>query len=105
VARGAVRGALGAWLGLITLQVVSSRGGSGKVAGAFDAVNSIVKRSLSPDVAAIPDYRDGVPAVSNPDAPSFGAAPASKQLPAAAVTYVGGSIPVPSGTAGRTRPI
>jgi len=94
VARGAVRGALTAWLGLITLQVVTSQGGSGRVAGAFVAFDSVVKRALSPDVAAIPDYRNGTPAAS----------PVGSTKPAAPAAYVtvGGSVPVPSGTAGTT---
>jgi hypothetical protein len=97
VARGAVRGALTAWLGLITLQVVTSQHGSGQVAGAFEALNSVVKRALSADVAAIPDYRNGSPAASavGSTKPAAAAAPA-------AYTTVGGSIPVPSGSAGTT---
>jgi hypothetical protein len=94
VARGALRGAMSAWLGLITLQVVTSQHGSGAVAGAFDTVNSVVKRALSPDVAAVPDYRNGTPAAS-----PVGATPARAT---SAYVTVGGSVPVPSGTAGTT---
>jgi hypothetical protein len=47
-----------AWLALIALQTVSSRG-SGRVAGAFADVNRLVKRALDPSVPAIPDRRTG----------------------------------------------
>lgn len=97
MARGAVRGAMAAWLGLITLQVVTSRHGSGTVAGAFLALDSVVKRGLSPDVAAIPDHRNGPPTTST----AGPAKPAAASAPAGYVT-VGGRIPVPTGTAGTT---
>jgi hypothetical protein len=62
VARGALRGAAGAWLGLIALQAVTTKRGSKQVSGLLTWVDSAVQRALSPDVAAIPDYSKGVPA-------------------------------------------
>jgi hypothetical protein len=59
VARGAVRGALTAWLGLIVLHGLTTKGGSKAVGGAFDVVGNVVERALSPDVPAIPDRRTG----------------------------------------------
>ena len=55
----ALRGAVTAWLALIALQAVSSRGGSGRVASFFGDVDGLVQRALSPDVPAIPDRRGG----------------------------------------------
>jgi hypothetical protein len=59
VARGALRGAATAWLGLIALQVVTSGEGSGRLSEVFVWVNSLVTRALDPDVAAIPDLSSG----------------------------------------------
>jgi hypothetical protein len=101
VARGAVRGAVTAWLALVVLQVVTSQHGSGQVAGLFDLANGLVKRAMSPDVAAIPDHRDG--STSSTSSPTT-----DPKVPPAAASYttVGGRIPVPTGTAGTTtRPI
>jgi hypothetical protein len=83
-----------AWLGLIVLQVVTSQHGSGRSRARSTLVNRLVKRALSPDVAAIPDYRNGTPAAS-----PVGATPARAT---SAYVTVGGSVPVPSGTAGTT---
>jgi hypothetical protein len=55
MARGAVRGAMGAWLGLVALQALTSEGGSGKAAGLIDFLSSVVDRALDPTVPAIPD--------------------------------------------------
>jgi hypothetical protein len=102
VARGAVRGAVTAWLGLIVLQVVTTKHGSGQIAGLFGVADSVVKRAMSPDVAAIPDYRNGAPAASSTSSAT------DPKLPTPAPTYttVGGRIPVPTGTAGTTtRPL
>lgn len=52
----AVRGALSAWMTLIVLQVVGSKG-SGKIASLFSDLDNLVQRALSPDVPAIPDRR------------------------------------------------
>lgn len=45
------------WLGLIALQALVSRGGSGRVAEFFTDVNNILERALDPTVPAIPDLR------------------------------------------------
>ena len=55
--RGALRGALAAWLGLIALHAVGTAGGSGRIAEAFGDVNRLVERVLDPSVPAIPDRR------------------------------------------------
>lgn len=77
MARGAFRGAAGVWLGLIALQVLTTREGSGKVAGAFDAVNSLVERALDPNVAAIPDHAGVGSRPSTPAAVLLSADPAA----------------------------
>jgi hypothetical protein len=59
VARGAVRSALTACFGLVVLQKLTTTTGSSTVAGAVDAVNSIIKRAFDPTVAAIPDLAGG----------------------------------------------
>lgn len=75
MARGAVRGAAVAWLGLIALQVATTRRGSAAVAGGFDVFSGFVERALSPDVAAIPDYAHRVGRDEETDAPPATAAP------------------------------
>lgn len=62
----AVRGMVSAWLGLIVLQTVATKG-SGKVAGLMADANRLVKRALDPSVPAIPDRR--VDGGSSPAAP------------------------------------
>lgn len=85
MARGALRGAFAAWLGLIALQAVGTAGGSGRIAGAFTDANRLLARVLDPDVPAIPDLRlppaeRGVgQSATNPPAP--GPAPAWQKLP------------------------
>lgn len=84
------------WLGLIALQALTTREGSGKVAGAFDALNSIVERALDPNVAAIPDFA-GATGAGSSSTPA--AAPAS--VPAAWRQDAAGNwptynVPVPS---------
>lgn len=59
MARGAVRGAATAWLALIALQAVSTRGGSGRIAALLTDVNGLIERALDPNVPAIPDRRTG----------------------------------------------
>lgn len=56
MARGAFRGALTAWLGLITLQTVVSKSGSSQVSGIFGVLDSMVQRALDPNIAALPDH-------------------------------------------------
>lgn len=58
-----IRGAVTAWLGLIALQTIATSG-SGRVAGAFSALDDLVQRALSPNVAAIRDRRTGAPSSS-----------------------------------------
>lgn len=55
----ALRGAVSAWLTLIVLQAVSTKGGSGRVAGLFTDLDNLVKRALDPGVPAIRDRRTG----------------------------------------------
>lgn len=59
MARGAVRGAAVAWLGLVALDALLSNHGSTAAGGVLNFANSVVLRALSPDVAAIPDYSSG----------------------------------------------
>ncbi len=59
MARGALRGAFSAALGLTVLQAVVSHGGSSAIAGAFGVVTGLVDRVFDPNVPAIPDRRDG----------------------------------------------
>jgi hypothetical protein len=59
MSRGMLRGAAGAWLGLIALQAVVSRGGTGVVGGLLSDVDGLVQRVLDPSVPAIPDRAKG----------------------------------------------
>jgi hypothetical protein len=59
MAGGALRGALSAWLGLIALQAVSTKGGSGRIVELANSVSSFVDRALDPTIPAIPDLRSG----------------------------------------------
>ena len=56
---GTVRGMAAGFLGLIALQAVGTRGGSGRVAEAFSDVAGLIERVMSPEVPAIPDRRAG----------------------------------------------
>jgi hypothetical protein len=87
----AVRGMVTAWLGLVVLQTVSTKGGSGRVAALFGDVDRVLRRAFDPKVAAIPDRRSGATTPS--------ASPASsKSLPKSAPV----SQPAPSAGNGRT---
>jgi hypothetical protein len=55
----ALRGMVTAWLGLVVLQTVSTKGGSGRVAGLFGDVDRLIQRAFDPKVPAIPDRRGG----------------------------------------------
>jgi len=55
--RHALQGAVTAWLALIALSAIGSKGGSGRVASLFADVDGLVQRALSPNVPAIPDRR------------------------------------------------
>jgi hypothetical protein len=59
-----VRGAVSAWLALIVLQTVMTKG-SDQVAGALAGINGLVQRALSPNVPAIPDRRAGAGAAAS----------------------------------------
>lgn len=59
-----LRGAVSAWLALIVLQTVSTKGGSGQLASLFSDVDQLVRRALDPNVPAIPDLRDGATAAA-----------------------------------------
>ncbi|MDO8107146.1 hypothetical protein Q6348_08045 [Isoptericola sp. b441] len=53
----ALTSALTAGLGLIALQAIVSRGGSGRVGQAFAGLQSVINRALDPTVPAVPDRR------------------------------------------------
>jgi hypothetical protein len=55
----ALRGAVTAWLALIALQAVTTKGGSGRLASFFSDVDRLIGRALDPTVPAIPDLRTG----------------------------------------------
>jgi hypothetical protein len=63
-----LRGAAGAWLGLVVLQTFTTNNGAGAVSGLLGAVDGLVKRALDPSVPAIPDHsRSGNTATVGPD--------------------------------------
>ena len=71
------RGAVTAWMALIVLQAVGTKGGSGRIAGAFADANQLVQRALSPTVPAIPDRRNVQPAATPSSlGKAYGTAPA-----------------------------
>lgn len=80
MARGALRGAGAAWLGLIALQTLTSGDSSSKVGGAFGWLASVFDRALDPKVAAIPDHGKATSsssstagtATAGPPSPYFG---------------------------------
>lgn len=72
MARGAVRGAMAAWLGLVALQTLTSGDSSGKVGGAFDWVASVFQRALDPSIPAIPDHSNKSGANSTTPSPALG---------------------------------
>lgn len=85
-----LRGAATAWMTLIALQVIANSG-SGQVAGAFTAVNNLVKRALDPKVPAIPDRRTGAASSSSQQGyltPAQAAAAARASAAADALTGV-----------------
>lgn len=60
-----------AWLGLIALHALGTRGGSGRVSSAFTDVAGLIERVLDADVPAIPDRRAGAaPAAPAPAEPA-----------------------------------
>lgn len=54
-----LRGAAAAWLGLVALQALTTKGGAGAATGLLGAVDGLVKRVLDPSVPAIPDHSTG----------------------------------------------
>lgn len=97
MARGAIRGAVSACFGLAVLQVVTTHGGSSRIAGAFDIANSVVKRAFDPDVPAIPDKANGG-GVPIEQAPGVTAAVGPK-APDTSVPPNPNRVPVPNGPA------
>lgn len=83
------RGALTAWMALIVLQTVGTRGGSGKVASLFTDANTLVTRALSPSVPAIPDRRGGLSAGDTPSPYLNGVTPNQLRTGAANAGIVG----------------
>lgn len=59
MANGTLRGAGAAVFGLIVLQTVTTQRGAAGVGGILGWVDSVLRRALSPDVAAIPDFANG----------------------------------------------
>lgn len=53
------------WLALIALQTFSTKGASGRVAGAFADVNTLVDRLLDANIPAVPDRRAGATSTTN----------------------------------------
>lgn len=89
MAHGTARAAASAVLGLVALQAVGSRGGSGRIAELFNDANTILERVLDPAVPAIPDLRVGG---------SWGGA---RELPGGVVAA---AITLPSFLGGRSTP-
>ena len=61
MARGTMRGIFTAWLALIALQAVSTKGGSGRITELFNDVDALLQRAIDPKVPAIHDRRTGPP--------------------------------------------
>lgn len=78
MARGAVRGAVSAWLALTALQAVVSTGGSGRISALLADVNGLVERALDPTVPAIPDRRTQATS-STPTDRTYGSADAAER--------------------------
>lgn len=62
-----LRGAAAAWLGLITLQALTTDKGAGTVGGLVGTLDGLVKRALDPTVAAIPDHSTDAGSVKDKD--------------------------------------
>jgi hypothetical protein len=62
--KSALAAAFTTWLALTGLQALATRGASGRVAGLFKDVDSILVRVLDPTIPAIPDRRTTTPATT-----------------------------------------
>ena len=79
-----------AWLGLIALQAVVSRGGSGRISSLFADANNVLNRALDPNVPAIPDRRTTTTTTTTTVAPAAATTP-TPRLPvtgSTATTFV-----------------
>lgn len=91
------RGVVTAWLALIALQAVSTKGSSGRIASLMTDVNRLVARVLDPNVPAIPDLSGGTAASSTVITPTTPySRPADMPVPAPS------SDPTQLGVVGRT---
>lgn len=103
----ALRGMVTAWLGLVALQAVSTKGGSGRVASLFSDVDKLVQRAFDPNVPAIPNRSAG--AASTPDPVQTGQASSDgssgHNYDQGGTTSVPMSPLLPSGTRGTTKAI
>jgi hypothetical protein len=106
MSRGALRGMAAAWFGLITLEAVVSKGGSGKIAGAFTAIDGVVEHLLSPTVPLLPDHTKAASSSSaagsvsgiDPNSPTAAAQLAAQQgAQAAAGAGAVGAVTSPGG--------
>lgn len=89
MARGAFRGAFGAFLTLAVLQALTTRHGSGRVAEAIADVDSLVKRAMDPNVAAVPDFAQSAAAARSEAAGNTGPAELAPVNPGAAAAADG----------------
>ena len=64
------------WLGLIALQAVVSRAGSGRIGSLFADANNVLNRALDPTVPAIPDHRTTTSTTTTTTAPAVATTPA-----------------------------
>lgn len=103
MSRGMVRGAAGAWLGLIVLQGLVGKTGSGAVGGMLNAVSGGIAKLTDPTVAGIPDLRP----VVQPGGPGDPGGVVGQGSPAGDGGVVGTgrpSNPTPSPSLGRNVP-
>lgn len=96
----ALRGAVTAWLALITLQAASSKANTGRLGSLFADLDTLVQRALDPSVPAIPDRRTtgsadaGSPYyVPDPGAVARGAVTAGQLLAPGTQTAISNGLP------------
>jgi hypothetical protein len=95
--RGTLRGMAAGFLGLIALQAVGTKGGSGRIAEAFGDVAGLIQRAFDPNVPAIPDRRGIDP--NSPGAQAAAAVAAGKAKGGITQTTAdrfGGRLPIPA---------